>query len=217
MFKGYLLCSSSLFHYLKTTREERDLHKSSLLKNKQSPSLSLFSYDTCSSHFVIFMTFHCTCFAASRSLPYGWGQNQSQHFRCHFTSAKWKSWIASLQPLTNLFWMQPRMLLATFASRAHCWLKPYLLFTRTCRSFSVRMCSSQSSLNGYWCVSFFLPIKNIAFPVINFMRLLRSLWRAVQCCDVLSCVKNSNPEISDECTDSSEFDLECLLISDSRP
>lgn len=120
-------------------------------------SLGLFSCVRCSNPLVIFMALCCTRSAMSASFLYGGAQNWAQHSSCHFTSTEWKGRISSLYSLTVLFLTQPRMLLATFAARTRCWLMLNLVSTRTCRFFSAKLRSSQSSPNSYWCVGLFLP------------------------------------------------------------
>ena len=53
-----------------------------------SSSLSLSSYQRCSSPFIIFPALHCTLSSMSMSLLYWGAWNWTQHSRCGLTSAE---------------------------------------------------------------------------------------------------------------------------------
>ena len=85
---GKSLARSSLhppFRFLRT------LIKSFLIlfSRLNSPSsLSLSSYQRCSSPFVLFLDFHWTLCSISMSLLYWWDQNRTQHSSCGLTRAE---------------------------------------------------------------------------------------------------------------------------------
>jgi len=53
--------------------------------------------------------------------------------------------------------MQSKLPLDFYAVRACCWLTSNLVSTRTPRSFSAKLLSSQSAHSMYWCLGLFLP------------------------------------------------------------
>ena len=82
--------------------------------------------------------------------------------------------------------MHPRIPLAFFAARAHCW---HLSSTSTPRSLSTELLFSRSAPRLYWFMGLFLPrCRNLHLPLLNFIRFLsaqlsslsRSCWMAAQ-------------------------------------
>jgi len=67
--------------------------------------------------------------------------------------------ITCLNLLAVLFLMQPRMLLAFFAVRTHCWLMFNLLSTRTSKSHSAELLSSHLASSMHW--------QNLALPFVK--------------------------------------------------
>ena len=65
--------------------------------------------------------------------------------------------ITSLELLAALLLIQLKMLLASFAARAHCWLMFNLLSTRNSRSFSAELLPRQSASSLYCCTGLFQP------------------------------------------------------------
>jgi len=65
--------------------------------------------------------------------------------------------IVSLSLLATFLLMQPVVLLAFFATRAHSWFMFNLVSTLVARSFPVGTISSWSVLSMYWCMELFLP------------------------------------------------------------
>jgi len=97
--------------------------------------------------------------------------------------------ITSLSLLTIIYLMQPRILLASFATRAHCWIMVKLVSIRTPRSFSAKLFSSWVAPSVYCCMGLFLPrcrtlhfpwLSLRRFPSAHFSSLLTSLWVAAQ-------------------------------------
>jgi len=70
--------------------------------------------------------------------------------RCGLTSVEKRGRIPSYGLLATLLLMQPRILLAFFAARAHCWLMSSLVSSRTTRFFSLKLLSSQFDPSIYW-------------------------------------------------------------------
>lgn len=58
-------------------------------------------------------------------------QNWVQYSRRHLTSAEERQVIMSLDLLAKVLLLNPRMLLASFATKAHCWLLCSLWSTKT--------------------------------------------------------------------------------------
>ena len=83
-------------------------------------------------------------------LSVNWGaQTWTQHSRCGLSIAEQRGRITSLDLLATLFAMYPRIRLAFWATRSHCWLMTNQLPTRTPRSFSTELLSSRSAPHLY--------------------------------------------------------------------
>lgn len=90
---------------------------------------------------------------------------------------------------------QPRMLLAFFATRTHCWLTSSLVPTTTPKSFPPRLLSSQSAPSTPWCTGLFFPGgRGLRVHLLNLMRFLsshlcslsRSFWLGAQPTGILA-------------------------------
>lgn len=136
---------------------------------KSAISLRIFSYERCSSPFII-MALYYSLSNMSMYLFLYWGvQNWDQHSRCGFPSVKWRGRITSLSRLPTLPWMQPQVLLDYFVTRAHWWLVLNLVSTRTPRSFSAKLLTSWSTPLIYqWMWLFLLRCRLFDFPLLNF-------------------------------------------------
>ena len=105
-------------------------------------SLTLSSFDRCSSHFTSMVAFCRTCFSRSTT-PLPWeAQPWSRHSRCGLSSAERRGRITSPHRPAMLVLMQPRGLLA-FAMRVHRWLLLSCLSSGTQRSFSAELLSGR--------------------------------------------------------------------------
>lgn len=90
-----------------------------------------------------------------------------QYFRCGLASAVLGGMIISFDLLATLLFIQPSVVLAIFASRAHCSLMYSSLPTKTCKDFSTELCG---------CPGLFLPrCRTSQLFLLNFMLFLLAL------------------------------------------
>lgn len=101
----------SLFNYLYTL-----INPLSFLSSNSPSSLSLSSYERCSSPLIIFLAFCWTLFSIFRSALYWRAQNGKQYSRCGLTTEEQRCKIMSLDQLAILCLMHPTKLLAYFAA-----------------------------------------------------------------------------------------------------
>lgn len=85
-------------------------------------AFNLSLYVRYSNHLVIFVIVWWICYRKPISV-FRWGAEAwTQHSRYGLSSAEQRGRILSLDLLATSFLIQPELLLAFFASRAHCWL-----------------------------------------------------------------------------------------------
>lgn len=123
------------------------------------------------------------------SLLYWQAQNWTQRSRGSLSCAERSEGVTTLHLLPILCLMQPRMLLAFFAARAHYSLMFHLMSSSTPRSSSTRLLSSWVEPSTCCCLGLFLStcrtqhllsLDILKFLSARFSSLSRSPWTAAR-------------------------------------